>query len=299
MSGEVDVAWEAAPGAAKLKRDKGDVLMCQARAVEDCVLRVPAEVAAKPVRHQIPAHRTGFVENVRQLTSDVMSFEVALSTPMGFDAGQFVVVEAPGLEGARAYSMVNFTRDADRLELVVKRKPGGGFGNWLFGATASGAKISVFGPLGRATFHPEEDRNLLMIAGGSGIAGIMSILARAAEEEHFRRRKGYVFFGVRTLADGFYLEQFAQRILQSQGNLEVTLAVSHEELGDAAEHPQHAGVRLASGMVHEVAAQAMQGRYEDVMAYVAGPPPMVDGALRVLITQGGLGPSAIRYDKFG
>ena len=58
-------------------------------------------------------------------------------------------------------------------------------------------------------------------------------------------------------------------------------------------------MKLAGGMVHEVASRAMAGRYDDLMAYVAGPPPMVDGALRTLITQGGLSPSAIRYDKFG
>jgi toluene monooxygenase electron transfer component len=50
--------------------------------------------------------------------------------------------------------------------------------------------------------------------------------------------------------------------------------------------------------VHEVAAQAMAGRYTDAIAYVAGPPPMVDGALRVLIVQAGLSAQQIRYDKF-
>src|ERR1043165_9316530 len=44
MSGDVDVHWEEAPGAAKLKRDKGDILMCQTRARSDCVLRVPSEI---------------------------------------------------------------------------------------------------------------------------------------------------------------------------------------------------------------------------------------------------------------
>jgi toluene monooxygenase electron transfer component len=43
----------------------------------------------------------------------------------------------------------------------------------------------------------------------------------------------------------------------------------------------------------------MAGRYENVMAYVAGPPPMVDAAIRVLISEGKLGTADIRYDKFG
>ncbi|MGI9501545.1 MAG: 2Fe-2S iron-sulfur cluster-binding protein, partial [Geminicoccaceae bacterium] len=43
MTGDVDRGWEDAPGAAKLKREKGDVLMCQAVARSDCLLRIPSE----------------------------------------------------------------------------------------------------------------------------------------------------------------------------------------------------------------------------------------------------------------
>ena len=43
----------------------------------------------------------------------------------------------------------------------------------------------------------------------------------------------------------------------------------------------------------------MKGRYADTAAFIAGPPPMVDGAIRLLITDGGLSSSMIRYDKFG
>jgi toluene monooxygenase electron transfer component len=297
FAGDVEVAWEEAPGAARLKRDKGDVLLCQARAVSDCVLRVPSDVAERPARHEIPAARTGTIENLRRLTSDVVHFEVALSEPMAFDAGQFVVIEAAGLKGGRAYSMVNHGRGLDRIELVVKRKPGGGFGDWIDGPLAPGAKVGVFGPLGRATFHPDEGRDLLMIAGGSGIAGMMSILSRGVTEGYFADRKAKVFFGVRTLADGFYLEDFARAVEAGAGNVEVTLALSHEDLGTG-RHPDFPGVNLAHGFVHEVAAAAMAGAYDNVMAYIAGPPPMVDGAIRSLII-GGVGRSAIRYDKFG
>lgn len=297
MSGEVEVAWEEAPGAARLKRDKGDVLLCQTRALGDCVLRVPSDVAERPARHEIPAARSGVVEAIERLTSDVVRFEVALSEPMRFDAGQFVVIEAPGLEGGRAYSMVNYGGDPARIELVVKQKPGGGFGDWIAGPLAPGARIKVFGPLGRATFHPDEDRDLLMIAGGSGVAGMMSILARGVAEGYFKTRKAKVFFGVRTLADGFYLADFARAVEAGAGNVEVTLALSHEDAGRG-EHPKFPGVALAHGFVHEIAQAAMAGRYDNVMAYIAGPPPMVDGAIRALI-MGGVGRAAIRYDKFG
>ena len=57
-----------APGFARLKRDKGDVLMCQARPTCDCVLRVAAKVAARPDCDTLPQHRTARIEVVRKLT---------------------------------------------------------------------------------------------------------------------------------------------------------------------------------------------------------------------------------------
>jgi toluene monooxygenase electron transfer component len=47
-----------------------------------------------------------------------------------------------------------------------------------------------------------------------------------------------------------------------------------------------------------VVAERMTGRFADVRAYVAGPPPMVDASLRLLLREARLSPADIRYDKF-
>lgn len=294
-SGTVEVNWLNAPALAKLARDKGDILMCQSRATSDCVLRVPANVIASDA--VAPTHTSGHVANVQMLTADVMHFEVELELPMVFEAGQFVVLTLPGMTGGRAYSMVNYAAAIHKLELVIKKKPSGGFSEWLFAADRTGLKVTVFGPLGRAVFKPKEDRDLVCIAGGSGIAGLLSILEHATASDHFHNHKGRVFFGVRTLADGFYLDRLNKYVEASKGALEVVLALSHETL-DTPIHPQFQGIKVASGFVHDVANEMLDANCEAVSSFVAGPPPMVDGAIRTLI--GHSVPSAnIRYDKFG
>ena len=50
--------------------------------------------------------------------------------------------------------------------------------------------------------------------------------------------------------------------------------------------------------MHEVAAKGLGGNYRSLLAYVAGPPIMVDSAIRALIA-GGMAVRDIRYDKFG
>ena len=57
-------------------------------------------------------------------------------------------------------------------------------------------------------------------------------------------------------------------------------------------------MRFEQGLVHEVAKRAMAGKYQNVRAYVAGPPPAVDAAIRVLLLDAKLTTDNIRYDKF-
>jgi toluene monooxygenase electron transfer component len=205
-------------------------------------------------------------------------------------------VRAPGVPGYRGWSMVNYTRTADRLEFVVKKKAGGGLSEWLFGSAGEGDALELFGPLGRATFYPSVDKDILCIAGGSGIAGMMSIMARAAQERYFEQHRGDLFFGVRTIDDAFFLEELADLAARCGRGLSVTLALSDQAVpGSAAAH--HPGIVFDEGFVHEVAQRRMEGRYHNVRAYVAGPPPAVDASIRMLL-KARLSTENIRYDKF-
>lgn len=297
MTGDVNIGWEESPALAKLKRDKGDILLCQARAKSDCLIRVPSKIT-QTVGEDAPAAFKGTLNKSRVLTRDVIEFTIGLSKPMIFEAGQFVLINVPSVIGTRAYSMVNYEVNADEIVLVVKRKPGGRFSNWLFSGSIDDTKVEVFGPLGRATFNASQDKNLVIVAGGSGIAGMMAILERAIQLNYFANHRGYVFFGAPTLQDAFYLDELANYVTRAKGGLEVTLALSNETARDA-RHPSYDEIHLASGFAHVTMASSMAGRYQNVLAYLAGPPPMVDAALRVLITEGQLSPQEIRYDKFG
>ena len=83
VSGHAHVEWDAAPGFARLKREKGDILMCQARPTSDCTLRVPARITAHADPETVPAHRTARIENVRRLVHDVLDFELVDQLRLG------------------------------------------------------------------------------------------------------------------------------------------------------------------------------------------------------------------------
>jgi toluene monooxygenase electron transfer component len=157
--------------------------------------------------------------------------------------------------------------------------------------------VRVFGPLGKAVFDPAEDKNLLCTAGGSGIAGMMAILRHADLVGFFQHRSASVFFGVRAWRDVFYLDELAVLAEKYRDALSVYVAFSDEDAGDDLKgaYPR---LRFGTGFVHEVMREHMKDRFQGRVAFVAGPPPMVDGALRVLIIEGRLPASDIRYDKF-
>ena len=277
-----------------MKPERDEFLMCQCAAKADLTLEVSKFVYVAEPGACTPDACTGVLRAPRQLAHDVMAFGVDLAEPRDFDAGQFVLLAPPGLAGYRAYSMCNFERRARRLDFVAKRKPEGGFSKWLFDANREGEGLETFGPLGQATFDPAIGKNLLCIAGGSGIAGMMSILARAARENYFERHHGWVFFGVRTMRDAFFLRELTWF---RKGRLEITVALSDEDV-PASARSEWPALGFQRGFVHEVAKRVMAGKYEGVRAYVAGPPPAVDAAIRVLLLEARLTTDNIRYDKF-
>lgn len=193
---------------------------------------------------------------------------------ISFDAGQFVTIEASGVQGPRAYSMANYEPGAKRLEFVIKRKPDGCFSEWLFGDSdlRVGTKVKIVGPFGKAVFHPGLSSNIVCIAGGSGIASMMSILQRAVDEGYFKQFRGDIFFGVRKSQDAFYLDQFAAAVEKSPNNLQVTIATSDESPAPdlQAKYPR---LRFAEGFVHQVAIQNIGAKAANAMTYLAGPPP--------------------------
>lgn len=293
--GEVSDGWPAAPAHKYLKAQRNEFLMCQCTPRADCALELRGRIA--PMDLPRPGHHVGVIADARDLNDAVIRLEVSLDSPLEFAAGQFMLLGVDGLEGRRGLSMANFEETADDLVFTVKLMPGGGLSQWLKSADRAGSRVSLFGPLGKAVYRSGDTGNLLFIAGGSGLAPMLSILACAHAGRHFETRRGHVFFGVRAAEDLYAMEELVAHQRAFPDGLELTIALSDEQPGPGLAR-QWPGVSFDTGFVHEVAGQAMSGKYDDTTAYLAGPPPMVESAMRMLMTEARLPPSRIRFDKF-
>ncbi|MEU8119801.1 ferredoxin--NADP reductase [Spirillospora sp. NPDC049024] len=91
--------------------------------------------------------------------------------------GQFLTVRVPAEGGwaARCYSLCSSPLTDDRLKVTVKRVAGGLGSNWICDNVTAGDVLEVLRPAGTFT-PPSLDEDLLLVAGGSGITPVMSIL---------------------------------------------------------------------------------------------------------------------------
>src|SRR2546427_8406572 len=140
VSGRTESEWPDAPGRRYLKTE-AELLTCQSVARDDCALEIGAALKVPERETPAPCAVGGVLRGLRALTHDVVAFDVELDAPVEFAAGQFALITVPGIAGARAYSMVNFDRPAERLSFSVKTKPRGGGRASRCGEGPAGARL--------------------------------------------------------------------------------------------------------------------------------------------------------------
>jgi toluene monooxygenase electron transfer component len=297
LDGEVDEGWPQAPGRQDLKPMRREFLMCQATPLTDCRIALSDPLSPWRAGAERPQEIGSSVDRLELLAPDMLALSLAVQRSMAFEAGQFVLLQAPGTPGFRAYSMANWQSPSRRLDFIIKRKPDGGFSEWLFKRAQKGDPLRLFGPLGSAVLEPSLGHDLLVVVGGSGLAVALSILARAAAEGVLGRNRARLYFGVRTMQDAPLLDRISEWRECLGDAFEATVALSDVRVG-ATDRARWPALTFADGMVHDVVGRALEGRCDNTMAFLAGPPPMVDATMRVVMLKGRLPPARIRFDRF-
>jgi NAD(P)H-flavin reductase len=163
--------------------------------------------------------------------------------------------------------------------------PGGAFTGFVFEQAAVGQALTVAGPFGLAFLREGHIGPMLAVAGGSGLAPVLSIIRTALA--HGMAQPIRLFIGVRAERD-VYMERELLDLQAAHPNLSSTFVLS-----DPA-----AASRRPAGLMHEVLARELAAdALGDARAYVAGPPVMVEAVSKVLIGLG-LPAAACHADPF-
>ncbi len=239
--------------------DEGYVLACMSVVTGNCVIEIPEpdEVVTHPARI-IKAS----VLAIEPMTHDIRRLRLKLAKPLDFSPGQYATLQF-GAGLVRPYSMANAS-GGDELEFHVRLVPDGRVTAYIENQLAPGDAVRVSGPLGTAYLRRKHQGPMLCVAGGTGLAPVLSIVRGALAQG--MRQPIHLYFGVRTQRDIYGLE-WLEQLQRQHANLHVHVVVS----------TGNADPRLRSGLLTD-AFNSDWASLDGWRAYLCGAPPMVEAA---------------------
>ena len=276
VSGEIESLFPEAPAVSERDARRGRILLCQSAALSDVSIR-PLRVETAPLDGRWTRSYVGVVTSVLQVGPGIVDIRIETPAPVTFRPGQFAIITGPrGVR--RCYSLAG-APDTSALRFVLKQF--GEMSAWL-ASLAPGSRVAIEAPYGDMWIRPS-GRDLLLIAGGTGISAILGLATEAAASHADRRVTA--IYGARTPSDLVLLDELRE-VAHAHGNA-VVLALA-DSVGDGA-----AGIR--EGRVTSVLDQVDLASCD---VYLAGPPAMVD-AVESEVANRGVQRDRLFVDRFG
>ena len=266
VDGEVDFGDASPYALLDSERAEGCALLCVARPRGDLVVEADVDVEQGVDVHPVRDH-SGVVDSVADIARDVRRVTIDLDTPLAFNPGQYVQLDVP--EGQqRPYSIASTPADPSRIELHVKRSPGGlATDGWIFESMAAGERVTLSGPYGRFSFRPAREEPILLLGSGTGLAPLKSMATHLAETGS--GRSVTLYHGVAT-KDDLYEHEWLEAFAAEHEWFSYRPALSRDTWNGR------------TGRVPELVAQDYP-RAAGHVAYVCGSPAMVTDTVKTLM----------------
>jgi NAD(P)H-flavin reductase len=217
---------------------------------------------------------------------DVAVLQVRPHAPLPYVAGQSIAVEIPTRPRLwRYYSPATLPAEDGSFELHVRLVPGGPVSTAMVQTVRPGDVFRSGAPVGdRLTLPPGESGELLLLAGGTGLAPMKALVQHL--ESGPERRRVHLFWGARFHRELYDLPAMRQ-LTDRLADVSFVPCVSHEQTD---------GVTAAAGSVVDVALG--HGPWQDHDVYVCGSPAMVDATVAALL-RAGTPSDRVRREEFG
>lgn len=260
--------------------EEGIRLACQVKVKQDLEIYIP-EYLLEAEEFELE------LLDIQDLTHDIklVKLKILDSQTMNFKPGQYIQFRIPGTDEYRAYSISSSPYIKDKIELIIRFVPGGLCSTYVHKALEKGDKVIFTGPFGDFFLREDKGSDIIAIGGGCGMAPICSIIYYLAEKGMPRRF--FYFFGARTRRDLFFTEKL-RKLEEKFPNFKYIPALSEPSPQDRWEGE--------TGLITHVVEKYL-GEKGEKEAYLCGPPPMIDAAIKVLGKKG-VPSENIYFDKF-
>lgn len=264
------------------------ILMCRTTPCSDLLIALPYD-HTKVLLQSIPS-RTAKIAALETIAQNTMRLELQLDPDeeagcgAEFEPGQFMELEIPGTDERRAYSLANTGNWDGRLEFLIRLQAGGRFSTFLRERAQPGDTVCVRGAMGGFGIREGSLRARWFVAGGTGLAPMLSMLRRM--DEYREMQDVRLFFGVNVESELFMLDEI-ERLKTRLPQLQVDLCVWKPQ-GDWSGFRGTPADALG-------AAIASTGLQPDI--YVCGPPALVRAAEHI-VQKAGLPPDQFEAEQF-
>lgn len=259
--------------------DKGYMLTCQAVPESDMTIQIPAtSESAKTSALKF----TSRIKELNKHSESTVSFtlEVDERENLAYLPGQYVNLKVPGTDVERSYSFSSGPEVED-ASFMVRVTPQGAMSEYLRDRAAVGDTIEFAGPFG-SFFLRDPKRPLLLLAGGTGLAPLLSVLEKLTENPP--KFPVHLIYGVSREADivGLdWLKAYEERLPSFTWDLIAS------EAGTSAPN---------TGYVTQIIKPELLNQ-GDVDIYLCGPPPMVNAVAKWLETEN-IQPANFYFERF-
>ncbi len=242
-------------------------------------------IAAEDAADTTPPWWDAEVTSVDRRSIDVAVLQLRTQTPMDYMPGQSMAMEIAQLPRLWRYvTPANAPREDRTLELHMQLVPGGQFSSTAVRKLNAGDAVRLGAPMGDQLILPEGGPDLLLVAGGTGLAPLIAILDQIRREWEATGSGPRVdlFHGARVPWNLYEHEKLSALAQQPWFNYRPVVS----------DDPTYPGLR---GLVGSAAArqQSWAGR----AALVCGSPRMVSHTVGEL-QAAGLPHDDIRYETF-
>lgn len=270
------------------------VHLCQSHALSDCIVQVTYDVEAPP-ELATPKHYAASLDDVRPLGSGLFRLSVGFDDAVRFLPGQYVMLDAQRGGRSRAYSVANFAKESRRLEFILSCNPEGAVSPVLCDTKSIGMQLRGYGPLGKAYVLPKQNKELVMVVGGSGVSVALSALEWAISSNYTDHRRLTIFWGVRDTTATDLIDMF-NKCAARHSNIHV--AVCSDITPSMQDRERFAYVEFFKGYPADHIVKSAELNWSDKEVYISGPPAMVDYTVRQLMIHTEIDIADIKCDSF-
>jgi ferredoxin-NADP reductase len=231
------------------------------------------------------------VTNIKPETANVKTFTLKLPAWMRHRAGQHYDIRLTAEDGyqtQRSYSIASEPEREGEVEITVERIADGEVSTYLHDVLIPGDRIEVRGPIGGYfVWDASTTEPLLLIAGGSGVVPLMSMVRHRAAVR--AKNPTALLYSSRNFEDVIYYNEL-DRLSQANSGLQVFHTLTRSQPVGWKGYAR----RIDGSMLREVAGPL--GR--SVQVFICGPTLMVESAANALVKLG-IDPNQIRTERFG